>query len=140
MNLTEVTLVISLVINLFSIVLLFIMFMNIMNMKNQLQQVHTGLATALTKLFTTEHTLVKLSNGFTEFIRLMENAVDQTNNFGNKILYKTSDGKYTANTVDELIDKIKQDGNSDEYFTDDELDKLKKMFDPEDDSDDDRED
>lgn len=107
-----------------------------LNMKIQLQQVHTGLATALTKLFATEHVLGKLANGFTEFIKLMENTIDQTTDFGHKILYKTTDGKYTANTVDDLINKIKQDGKGDEYFTDEELDKLKKMFDPEDDDDD----
>jgi hypothetical protein len=66
--------------------------------------------------------------------------VDSTNGGSNKVLYKTADGKYTGRSVDELINKIKKDGNSDEYFTDDELDKLKKMFDPDDDTNEDEED
>lgn len=135
MNITEVALVISLVVNLFGIILLFLTFLNVYNMKIQTQQIHVGLSTTLSKLFAIEHILTKLGNGFTEFIRLTENMVDQVNSPGHKVLYKTTDGKFTARTIDELIDKIKKEGNSNDYFSDEELDKLKKMFDSEDDFD-----
>lgn len=140
MSITEVILVVSLVINVFSIIILFINFINVMNMKIQIQQMHVGLSTTLGKLFAIEQTLNKIGNGFTEFIRLTEDMLDSVNGPNGKVLYKTTDGKYVANTVDELIDKIKNDGNSDEYFSDEELDKLKKMFDPEEDLNDDDED
>lgn len=139
MTITEVVLVISLVVNLFGIVLLFLSFLNIYNMKIQVQQMHVGLSTTLSKLFTIEQILAKIGNGFTEFIHLTENMMDQVNGPMNKVLYKTTDGKFTARTIDELIDKIKKDGNSEEYFSDDELDKLKKMFDSDDDFDEEEE-
>ena len=135
MSITEVLLVVSTVINVFSIIIIFIMFLNILNMKMQVQQIHTGLSTTLAKLFTIEHVLGKIGNGFSEFIRLTESMVDHVNGTNDKVLYKTTDGRYTARTVDELIDKIKKDGNSDEYFTDEELDKLKNMFNSDDDND-----
>ncbi len=84
--------------------------------------------------------LITFYRCFSEFIRLTENVVDTVNGSNSKVMYKTTDGKYTARTVDELIEKIKRDGNTDEYFTDDELDKLKKMFDPDDDFNDEEED
>lgn len=136
MSITEVILIVSLVINLFSIIILFITFLNAINTKNQVQQMYVGLSTILTKTFVIEQSLAKIGNGFTEFIRMTENIVDQMNDVNNKVVYKTADGKYTARSVDELIEKIKKDSNSEEYFSDEELDKLKKMFDPEDDFDD----
>jgi len=140
MSTTEVILVVSLVIHLFSIIILFLNFINIMNMKAQTQQIHAGLTATLSKVFVMEQLLTKISNSFSEFIRLTENVVDTVNGSNSKVMYKTTDGKYTARTVDELIEKIKRDGNTDEYFTDDELDKLKKMFDPDDDFNDEEED
>ena len=135
MSITEVLLVVSTVINVFSIIIIFMMFLDILNIKTQVQQIHTGLSTTLGKLFTIEQVLNKIGNGFSEFIRLTESMVDHVNGSNDKVLYKTSDGRYTARTVDELIDKIKKDGNSDEYFTDEELDKLKNMFNSDDDND-----
>jgi hypothetical protein len=55
------------------------------------------------------------------------------------VLYKTTDGKYSAHTVDELIEKIKKDGAGDDYFDEEELDKLKRLFDTEDDDSDNEE-
>lgn len=104
-------------------------------MKLQVQQIHVGLSTTLSKIFSIEQILSKIGNSFTEFIQLTENMVDGVGGPMNKVLYKTTDGKYAARTIDELIEKIKKDGNGDEYFSDEELDKLKKMFDPEDDFD-----
>ena len=101
---------------------------------------YVGLTTTVTKIFGIEQMLVKIGDGFKDFIRLTETMVDQVMGQNNRALYKTMDGKYTARTIDELIDKIKKDGKSDMYFNDEELDKLKKMFEPEDDFDEDEED
>lgn len=132
MSITEVVLVVSLVINLIVSILLFMTFLNVLNMKMQVQQMYVGLSTMLGKVFSIEQALGKIGNGFTEFIRLTENVVDHVGG-PNKVLYKTADGRYSAKTVDELIEKIKKDGNSEEYFNDEELDKLKKMFEADDD-------
>lgn len=135
MTIMEVALVCSLVVNVFAIVLVFITFINVYTMKLQVQQMYVGLSTTVSKIFSIEQILAKISSGFTEFIQLTENMVDSANGPMNKVLYKTTDGKYAARSIDELIEKIKKDGNNEEYFSDEELDKLKKMFESDDDLD-----
>lgn len=134
MSITELILVASLVINVFTILLTFIIFHTLMSLKPQIQQIHSGLSTTLAKLFSIEHILDKMGNGFTEFIKLTENMMDYTQGPTGKIVYKTTDGKYTAKSIDELVEKIKDAGEADEYFSDEELDKLKKLFDEDDDT------
>jgi hypothetical protein len=59
----------------------------------------------------------------------MEDVVDKFEHIsGGRGMYKTTDGKYTARSLEELIYKIKQDDAEDLYFSKDELDNLKKMF------------
>jgi hypothetical protein len=87
------------------------------------------MSTTISKIFAIEQLIAKMANGFTELIDMTGNMVDGSYN---KILYKTADGRYTGSTVDELISNIKKDGELDEYFTDDELDKLKKLFETDD--------
>lgn len=137
MSIITTVLIVSAVINVFCIILAFLMYTHMLNFKNQMQQLHSGMSTALTKLFTVEHMMTRMGNGFTEFIRLAETAMDQMGN--GKTIYKTSDGKFTAKTIEELIDKIKKDGSTEDYFSDEELDKLKRLFDNEDDDFDDEE-
>lgn len=131
MSTITTVLIVSTVINVFCIILLFLIYTYTINLKMQMQQLHAGMSTTLTRLFGIENVMTRLGNGFTEFISLTENAMDQMNN--GKTIYKTSDGKYSAKSVDELIEQIKKDGVTDEYFSDEELDKLKKLFDTEDD-------
>lgn len=131
MSIITTVIIVSTVINVLSLILVFLMYTYLLNLKMQMQQLHAGMSTTLTKLFSVEHTLSKMSNGFTEFIRLTESAMDQM--YSGKALYKTSDGKYSAKSIDELIEKIKKDGTTDEYFSEEELDKLKRLFDNEDD-------
>lgn len=131
MSIITTVIVVSTVINVLSLILVFLMYTYLLTLKMQMQQLHAGMSTTLTKLFSIEHVLSKVSNGFTEFIQLTESAMDQMH--GGKALYKTSDGKYSAKSIDELIEKIKKDGNAEEYFSDEELDKLKRLFDNDDD-------
>lgn len=131
MTIIEVTVVVSLVISLFSLIITFLTFLHVLNMKNQVNQIYTAMSTVLGRIFSIETIVGKMSHGFTEFIRMADNMLGYPST-DNKIIYKTTDGKYTAKSVDELIEKIKKDGNSDEYFTDEELDKLKNLFEPDD--------
>lgn len=132
MTIIEGMVVVSLVISLFSLIIMFLTFLHVLTIKNQVNQIYVAMSTLLGRVFSIEAILNKMSQGFTEFIRLTDNMMGYPSD-DNKIIYKTADGRYTAKSIDELVEKIKKDGNSDEYFTDDELDKLKKLFDPEDD-------
>jgi hypothetical protein len=135
MSITEVLLVVSAVVNVLTILLAFGIFIYILNVKNQIQHIYQAMSTVLMKLFTLEQLTSKIGNSFADFIKLTEDAFDFSKDPKNVTLYKTTDGKYSAKTIDELIDKIKKDGSGEEYFNDEELDKLKRLFDNEDDDD-----
>jgi hypothetical protein len=138
MSITDVILVMSAVISTLTAALTFLLFVYTLNIRNQVQQIYQSMSTVLMKLFALEHTTVKLASGFTDFIKLTEEAFDGQSPKGS-VLYKTTDGKYSAHTVDELIEKIKKDGAGDDYFDEEELDKLKRLFDNEDDDSDNEE-
>lgn len=132
MSITEVIFVVTSVINVLTILLTFTVFVNTLQTKNQVNQIYQSMSTVLMKLFAIEQMTSKIGNSFAEFIKLTEDAFDAKS----PMLYKTTDGKYSAKTIDELIDKIKNDDASDEYFDEEELDKLKRLFDNDEDLDD----
>jgi ATP-dependent Zn protease len=106
-----------------------VVFANLIKIKTLIEQMHVGLGGIVSKIMFIEQTTSKMAQGFTEFIQMTEGMVDQiddTRKFGQ--IYKTSDGKYSAKTLDELIDKIKNSGEESEYFSDDEISKLKNLF------------
>lgn len=132
MSIIEVILVVSAVLHVFSVIFIILTFMMAANAKTQLQQLHAGMITALGKLFTAEQLLQKINNGFAEFIRLTDSMLDQSPN----TFFKTGDGKYTARTFDELIEKINDSESVNNYFSEEELEKLRNLFNADDDSDD----
>lgn len=134
MNINELVFVVLAVVNVISLMLIFIMYHHIISMKLHLTQAHTGLATVLGKILNVEMVLSRMSNGFTELINTTGDLLDRVD--GPPSLYKTTDGKYVASSIDELINKMKNDKKDSEYFSDDEVDKLRKLFEPDDDIDD----
>lgn len=79
----------------------------------------------------------KLGTSITELISLLESItkyIEQDNSHGViDGVYKTLDGKYTANSIDELIRKIRNDDGSDSSeLTQEDIDKMRKMFEDED--------
>lgn len=129
MTIIETVFVVSSVLNFITIFLVFTTFTNIIKIKTLIEQMHVGVAGVLGRVVSVEQLTAKLSQGFTEFIQMTEGMVDQiedTRRFGQ--IYRTSDGKYSAKTLDELINKIKNNGDEGEYFSDDELNKLKNLF------------
>lgn len=127
----------SIAINLFVLIIVCLMFTS--NIKNTLyiSQLHTGMTTILGRVLSVEATTVKIANSFTEFINSTGDMMDKLMmiNSPNRMnsIYKTTDGKFTASSLDELIGKIKKSGSETDYFNDEELDKLKKMFEESDD-------
>lgn len=133
MSISETVFVVSSVINVLVLILVFIMYTKFIDMKTYVSQLHTGMTTVLSKLFTVEHLMVKLSTGFTEFIQMTEGLVDRVE--GGMLhprYYRTGDGKYTAHSLNELIEKIKNDDAEKEYFSEDEINKLRKLFEEDD--------
>lgn len=133
MSITDVILVMSAVLSTLTAALTFLLFVYTLNIRNQVQQIYQSMSTVLMKLFVIEQITSKMATGFTDFVKLTEEAFDSAQGPKGSMLYKTMDGKYSAHTVDELIEKIKKDGTAHDYFDEEELDKLKRLFDNEDD-------
>jgi hypothetical protein len=140
MSILELVVVISAVVCVLSLILNFIMFMYVNSMRVHVTQLHAGLGSMLGKILSLEQLTGKIANGMTEFINVTGELVERIDMMtGSKQpVYRTADGKYSANTLEDLINKIREDHASDEYFTDDDIKKLRDLF--EDDDDDDEED
>jgi len=96
------------------------------------------------KLNKIEVLLVKLSNSFNEFVNMTGSVVDKMDDMFKfppaMQMFRTMDGKFTARSLDELVDKIKKANKESDYLSEEELKKLKEMFEQSDDSDDDGDD
>jgi hypothetical protein len=141
MTITELVLVVSCVLNILTILLVFLVYRDTLTLKSSVRELHVGLITSLNKVQGIEHLTNKIGTSLAEFINLTGNAVEHIEmmigNPRGKHLYKTSDGKYAATSIEELINKIKDSNEDSKYFSEDELNKLRNMFDDDDDEDDD---
>jgi hypothetical protein len=122
--------------NVLILVLVFMMFVMTLNTKHQINQIHSAMTTVVTKLLGMEQVLSKVVTAFTDFTELSSEMFDQISmNFGEGSMgnvYRTMDGKYSSDTLEGLVDKIKRDGKEKEYLTED-MDQLRELFESEDD-------
>jgi hypothetical protein len=129
--------------NVLILILSFMTYIMALNTKHQIGQIYSAMTTTVTKMLAIEQVLAKLVTAFTEFTEVSNDVFDQISmNFGGGIsgnLYRTMDGKYSSETLEGLVDKIKKDGKEKDYLTDD-MDQLRKLFENEDDIFDDDED
>jgi hypothetical protein len=129
MTIVETVFVVSTVFNVLCMVLIFVVFANMIKIKTLIEQMHMGLGGVVGKVVAIEQTTNKMAQSFTEFIKMAEAVVDRMDDDERiSSIYKTSDGKFSARTLDELINKIRSSGEESEYFSSDELDKLKNLF------------
>lgn len=142
MSTVEVIVVVSAVVSVLSLVLNFIMYGYINSMRVQTTQMHVGLGSVLGKIIGLEQLTGKIANGLSEFVDVTGNLIDRMDGMTgpNGQVYRTADGKYTARTLEELIAKIKSDNADEDYFSDDDITKLRRMFEQDDDEDDSDED
>lgn len=129
MTTVETVFVVSTVFNVLCMFLVFVVFANMIKIKTLIEQMHMGLGGVVGKVVAIEQTTNKMAQGFTDFIKMTETLVDRIDDDDRvSSIYKTSDGKFSAKTLDELINKIRDSGDESEYFSSDELDKLKNLF------------
>jgi hypothetical protein len=133
----EVIVVISLVFNAFCLGLLISMGKDTATQKLLTSQMYSAL-TALTARIGEQSTyLQKIGNTLTEFTSLLDDMVFQINGRNNAgMLYRTMDGKYAAQSLEELIGKIKRDGVEESYLSEEEINGLRKLFEEDGDEDD----
>lgn len=136
MTTIEVVLVASSVINVLLLVLVFLSYNNINQMKIHLTQAHAGMGSLLGKMLAMEQVIAKLATGFSDFVDMTGNLLDKLNREDSRIefgqVYRTVDGKYSARSLEELLDKIKGEDDEEKYISEDEIEKLKELFEDDD--------
>jgi hypothetical protein len=135
MNITLIVgfLVVINIILLFAVILLI---RDIVGIKFLSSQMHNGLGNILNRMQQQDMFLNKLGNGFGQFTAMVENLVDKMNDqLGPRggMLYRTIDGKYAATSLEDLINKIKDNGEEKSYLSEEEIDGLRKLFEEDDD-------
>jgi hypothetical protein len=131
MSVFETVVIVIGAINILLLVLTFLTYTSLISAKVHINQMHVGMATILGKVMSLEVVTSKMAAGFTEVIALTEDMISRTEMQAGGYsaqLFKTKDGKYTAKTLDELLNKIKEDDAESEYFSDSDLDKLRELF------------
>jgi phage-related protein len=107
-----------------------------LNTKYQINQIHAAMTTIVTKLLGMEQVLGKVVSALSDLTEVNSEVFDQISmNFGEGAIgnvYRTMDGKYSSNTLEGLVDKIKKDGKEKDYLTED-MDQLRELFESEDD-------
>lgn len=134
----------NLFVGIFNLVLLLKICQDQIVTKINVENIKTAFAVIHGKLSNIEILNAKLGSGFNEFINMTGEMVDRIDDMmkgtGAVPMYRTMDGKFSARSLDELIKKIKKENKESDYLTDEEMKKLKELFDSEtEDSDDDDE-
>jgi HAMP domain-containing protein len=144
MTITETVLIILLVVNVIMLSMSMSIYRDNHTIKLLIGQMHSALGNVINRIHAQEVYLQKLGTAFTEFTELMERIADRielvesSRNF-NTGMYRTIDGRYTASTLEKLIEKIKKDGTERDYLSDEELEGLRQLFEENDEEDDDNE-
>lgn len=123
------------IINLMLLFFVFTLFKDNSALKILVTQMHVGLGNLTGRIVNQESYLQKVGTTFSEFTGIMEEMVEKLDaslmfspNSKMGMMYRTLDGKYAAQSLEELINKIKKDGKENNYLSDDEIDELRNMF------------
>ena len=110
-----------------------------------IEQIHAGLSSTLARVVGISSGMASLSNAFETFIETTHEMLDHFQmggpmsahrgmmNTSVDTMYRTMDGAYTAGTLEDLINKIKDAGEEGKYLKDmnSEFDDLRSMFEEE---------
>jgi hypothetical protein len=103
--------------------------------KQQLTELKTMMVGLNLRLTTYETYFEKIGNGLNQLVVAINTSFTAPNSF--QSMYKTMDGKYSASSLEDLLSKIRRDGLEKKYLSDEELDSLRRMFQEDDEQDDD---
>jgi predicted transcriptional regulator len=122
----EMVITALLVINIFVVLLLFFTQRDVQNIKLLNQQTHAAMGTLVGRLLVVEQHTAKISQSMVELMNFAEHIMD---NFEVDITseYRTPDGKYSARSIDELMEKIKTDETKNKP-SDDFMNDLRNLF------------
>lgn len=142
MGAIEVVAIVSVILNVLCLGLLHSLSKDMVAQKLLTAQFQQGIGNIAHRMAEQGAYLQKVGNTLTEFTNVMDNLVDKISQprglppgFPPQMgtLYRTLDGKYAAQTLEDLIDKIKEDGNEENYLSEEEMNGLRKLFEDDDD-------
>jgi len=133
MNIIIPVLVVLVIINGIALALLFKLYSDSVAMNIYIAQMHDGLGTVVGRIGQLEQVVGKIGNAFGEFTNASTKMIDTFMSSKGHSLFRTTDGRYTASSLEELLQKIKNDDKESEYFSDDEVNKLRDLFEDDDD-------
>lgn len=124
------------VVGIVNIILLFInlsVYRDVSNFKLLLSQAHAGIAGLSQKLNSQENFLNRLGSAFSDLTNSLESMSEKFQfmlESGPRMgsMYRTIDGKYSASSLEDLLNKIKDDNVEEKYLSSDEMDALRKLF------------
>jgi len=93
--------------------------------KQHLVELRTMVTGLNLRLLSHEKYFDKLGTGMNQLVSIYNNSMDSS---GYHTMYRTMDGKYTAKSLDELMNKLQQDGVAKEYLSEEELEGFRRMF------------
>jgi hypothetical protein len=136
------------VVGIINIILLFMIlsiYKDVSNFNILLTQVHAATGALSQKIQSQEIFLNRLGSAFSDLTNSLESMSDKIQfvlEAGPRMgsMYRTIDGKYTATTLEDLINKIKEDNVEEKYLSQDELDSIRDLFEKEEHSSDDEHD
>lgn len=141
MTILEIVLIIVGVLNVLFMSFMVSLIKDVVSLKLLMTQLHTAVAALASRTINQELMISKLGNSFADFVNMASNMIDRIDMVaGSGRIYKTADGKFSGTSIQDLIEKIKQAGEENEYISkediDKDMDRLRKMFEQQDDIDD----
>lgn len=141
MTIFEVMLILVGVLNILFMAFMIPLIKDIVAIKLLMTQLHTATTTLASRAINQELMISKLGTSFADFVNMASNMIDRIDMVGGSgRIYKTADGKFSGTSIQDLMDKIKQAGEEDDYISKEDMsndmDRLRKMFEQQDDTDD----
>jgi len=138
MTIVDVVLIVIGVLNIMFMTFMMSLIKDVVSIKLLITQLHTATSTLASRSINQELMINKLGQGFSEFVNLATSMIDKVemavmgggSMLGGGRIYRTTDGKFTATSLDELMNKIKNSGKEEDYtpLTQDDMDKLRNLF------------
>lgn len=137
MNTITILLIGLMVLNIILLFLLISVVKDLVLMKMITQQLHSGFASLLNRLNNQDVLLNKIGNAFNDMTNTISSMIDKLSIFDHMppnvgSVYRTVDGKYAGSTLEDLLKKIQAAGEEQNYLSQEELDGLRKLFEDDD--------
>jgi len=139
-SIVSVSVAVALILNLIVFIGVFFLVKDIVATKLLITQIHGAISMMVSRSAAHEQQMKQLNASLADFVSTASNMIDKMDMIvafsvhgKNGKMFRTQDGKYVAGSMQELINKMKEDGVEDFYLSQDDMESLRNMFDQDDD-------